>query len=510
VAPSGWAVTVAAVFKIDMEALRALPAKEQAEALALLEEAEQIALWNPLEKYRPASGLHASFHASFDPLKAFFGGNRAGKTTTAIVDDIIQACPEELLPAHLKPFKKWSCPFYCRIMTPDMERTMKPVIWQKLREWMPKDMLKKGSFDAALDTASNSLRMECGCRFDFLSYEMKLDKFGGAALHRNHFDESPPKSIRIECLMRLIDFNGDEVYSLTPLKGLDFTYREIWKKRSELVGGDPNIFAIMVSMMDNPHLSGEARERILAAVADEKELAARRDGAFMSEEGLVYPMWESVLTDIVASDQTIQAMETVIGIDPGVRFCGITYVSYDDENRSRTWRAIKRQNWVAEDYAKEIKRTLGDRGLRLDDVHIVIDPAAVARSLATGENIADELAKYDIHCVLGQNEVRAGVMQIRRRIRNQWCAIEETDETIDLREELEELQLDIDPDADDGEFKIKKANDHVADSWRYNHMERSWLPEAALDPSPDPRPWWAIAQAPVARPPFESVMGYGA
>jgi hypothetical protein len=59
-----------------------------------------------------------------EPLKAFLGGNRSGKTTVGIVDDLIQAIDHDAVPEHLKQYKLWEPPFYCRIITPDFTATM--------------------------------------------------------------------------------------------------------------------------------------------------------------------------------------------------------------------------------------------------------------------------------------------------------------------------------------------------------------------------------------------------
>lgn len=506
---------------VDLDAVALLPAGQQAKVAAHLRELEQKFLWNPLLRYQPASCrwqpakglghppgtpctpkcLHAQFHAAEEPLKAFFGGNRAGKTTTTLVDDLIQMTPDELLPPRLQTYKLWDCPFYCRVMTPDMKRTMVPVIYEKLKEWTPKELLKNGSWSDSFDKELQCLNLTCGCRFDFLSYEMDLNKFGGAALHRCHYDESPPASIRKECLMRLLDFNGDEVYSLTPLAGLDFTYRKIWKQRNSLKGGDPNVFAIKVSMRDNPMIDQGAAERAAAALADsDSDLATRIDGDFANAGGLVYPGWrEWVVPPPPQPDRFLQSLERhQVNIDPGVRFCGITFIAYEEDLKSHTWAAFKRENFIGSDYAELIKETLADVGIPFEDVEFVIDPNAVARGLAKGENIADELAKYDIYCVMGQNDVETGVKQIRRRGRNDHLVIwqsEEWDLTVDLTEELEEYMLDIDEDSDDGEFKVVKMNDHVCDSWRYGHMEYSWLPEhGKSSDDEDSGAWWEVAR----------------
>lgn len=482
---------------LDLDGISRLPAGMQAQALKALREIEQRVRWNPMLRYKPASARHAEFHAADEPLKAFFGGNRAGKTTTAIVDDIIQACPIELLPPRLAVYKQWECPFYCRVMTPDMERTMKPVIYEKLREWLPKDLLRGGSFDKSFDKQASSLRLECGCRFDFLSYEMAVDKFGGAALHRCHYDEEPPVAIRRECLLRLADYNGQELLSMTPLQGITWAYRRVWKRRAE-----PSVYAIKVSIHENPHIDQAAKARVLGEVADEKERAAREHGDFMHEGGLVYPIWRSTLVE-PQSDAEIRTAENVVSIDPGIRYAGFTFTAFDELNNSHTWAARKIENAVGEDYRELIDEVLADVGLTIENVDVVIDPNAVARGLAKGESILDELGRYDVFPILGNNDVEAGVKQIRRRMRNASCTIADPDrggDTQDLVDELEELALDIDANRDDGEFKIVKTNDHVADAWRYGHMHRPWLPEL-VGQIEDLKgvPWWERATPPPRR-----------
>lgn len=510
---------------MNLAALEALPQGQREAAIKALEELEAAFTFNPMLGYVPASCAevhpqqlpgpevcdhrckHAAFHASQVPSKWLFGGNRAGKTTTAIADDLIQATPRELLPDHLLGYKRWECPFYCRVMAPDMQRTMIPVIHQKFREWTPKELLKRGSFDASYDKAGQTLRLECGCRFDFLSYEMDLDKFGGAALHRVHYDECPPLSIRTECLMRLVDFNGDEIGSLTPLKGLDWMYRTIFLNDS-----DPNIFKTVIGIAENPHLSREARERIIGSIVDAREREAREFGLFVHFGGLVYPDFRHVLVPRLSRDR-LRELEHVCGIDPGVRYAGITMLGFDGENRSHTFAARKLANATVPEYVEYIRSVYGPLGVSLDDVHFVIDPAARARSLVNAENVQDELARYGIFAGAGQNAVEPGVQQIRRRIKSGWCQIADCEETLDLVEELEMYRLDVDADADDGQFKVLKQHDHVCDAWRYAHMERPWLPEGAFDAlqDSDKLPWWAVASGP-PRPaaPFDGSPSMGA
>src|SRR6476620_6304647 len=103
------------MLKIDPRTIEGLPAQQQAEARGLLEAYETKIKQNPLLKYEPHP-KQIRFHQSHEPLKAFLGGNRSGKTTAGILDDLIQSVDQDCLPESLQPFKKWQPPFYCRIV----------------------------------------------------------------------------------------------------------------------------------------------------------------------------------------------------------------------------------------------------------------------------------------------------------------------------------------------------------------------------------------------------------
>lgn len=492
--------------RLNKAALAALSPAERAQVGVLLAEAEAIVRDNPLELYRPANVKHARAHATHVPVRIIEGGNRSGKTTFGIVDTLIQQTPAELVPPHLRAFKTHECPFYCRIVTPDMERTMKPVIWAKLAEYVPKALLRKDTVLNSIDRAANTLRLECGCRIDFLSYEMGFDKFGGAALHRVLYDEEPPKAIREECLWRLVDFNGDELFTMTPLKGTTALIRGLKRQAQQ----SPELVHVeTISMLENPHLSEEARTRIVDSARDDPRMRSRIYGEVWDIGGPVYPEWESTLVPTIGWEH-VKPLEHVVSIDPGIRYCGICYQAFDDDsNRAHTYRAVKLYGADVEHYQREIKMTLARMGLYPDsrNVAFVIDPAAVARSAVDGRNVFDELAEFGILCDIGNNKVEAGVLLQRRRDRFHWSTIADDDDTLDLREELESYVMEIDEDADDGAFKVRKQDDHICDARRYGLMSRPWLPEgvAAEKPEREPIAWWERAEGPKRRRPDYAV-----
>src|ERR1700743_1490742 len=185
----------ALMLRIDPEALGRLPADQRDHVGSLLAEYETALRTNPLLSYEPHS-KQITFHESREPLKAFLGGNRSGKTTAGILDDLIQAVDRDCLPEHLAGFKHWEPPFYCRIIVPDFTSTLEGVIFEKLREWAPRAQLAGGEFGKAYDKTRRKLCFKNGSWMDFLTFEQDLDKFGGAALHRGHYDEEAPLAIR--------------------------------------------------------------------------------------------------------------------------------------------------------------------------------------------------------------------------------------------------------------------------------------------------------------------------
>src|ERR1022692_4380701 len=101
--------------KINPAALAKLPEARRREVLALSEELEPTYQQNPVLRYEPHP-KQIEFHRSTDHFKCFLGGNRSGKTTAAILDDIIQAVDKDCLPDRLLPYKKFEPPFHCRII----------------------------------------------------------------------------------------------------------------------------------------------------------------------------------------------------------------------------------------------------------------------------------------------------------------------------------------------------------------------------------------------------------
>ena len=438
---------------------------ERLRAQEALQAYQELRRANPILFYQPHE-IQRRFHEAQAAIRAFMGGNRAGKTTAGILDDLIQAAPKELLPDHLLPYKRWPCPFYCRIIVPDFKRALHQVVIQKLREWTPQEMLRNGLFDSSYDKSHECLRFECGCRFDFMSFEQELDKFGGAALHRCHYDEEPPEDIREECLMRLVDFNGDEVFTMTPLLGMSWMFDTIY--RPGLKGTDPDIHVEIADMDDNPHLSDAGKQRALKGLSAEKA-EARKKGRMIHFEGMVYPRFEEA--KVLAPDRRlVGSLEVVVGIDPGAKEAGVAFVGFDRDNNAICFDELELHDTTTSIVCDRIRQKLKLWELDERTVQFVIDPAARQRTLTEGVRVETAYHMCGIYPAHGMNDRDGGFAIIEDRIDQGSLVV--ANNCTGLFWEAERYRRKYHEES--GRWDVIKKDDHKLDALRYAICHRPW------------------------------------
>lgn len=474
-------------FKLDKRFLATLTDEERdllAPELAAFEAHIQA---NPLLNFQPHRKQH-TFLSSRVPLKAFLGGNRSGKTTCGIVDDIIQAVDADILPVHLQRYKKWQPPFYCRIVAPDFVSTMEAVVFAKLREWCPRNQLEGNGWDKAYDKQRRMLWFANGSWLQFLTFEQDVDKHSGAALHRVHFDEEPPVEIRRENLMRLIDFGGDELFTMTPLFGMDWMYDQIFRPWEQ--GELKDALVVTVDMDDNPHLDNTTKRRVLAGLTQE-EREARKAGRFVSFAGMIYPEFARDL-HVIPQRTPDPGSAIYVGIDPGMRFlAAAVFVEVTQDNTMYVFDEIGLQGEAAtaQNMARQIQIKLARYGVT--PRMYVMDPAAQNKIHQTGRSDQDEYRQAGINAVLGQNSVTAGINNVKTRLRPLDPA---SGDVLDPRlfvaanctELIEEFRKYrwVKQGRTEHEAKDEpvKKDDHMLDALRYVCMARPYAP--AVDEPP--------------------------
>jgi len=459
------------MLQIDRAAVDLLPADQQKEALRLLEVYERTLKNNPLHGYHPHP-KQVQFHSSREPLKAFLGGNRSGKTTAGILDDLIQAVDLDCLPDHLRAYKRWDPPFHCRIIVPDFTSTMEGVIFQKLREWAPKAQLVGDRFDKAYEKTTRKLLFKNGSTIDFLTFEQDLDKFGGAAKHRIHYDEEPPKDIRRESMMRLIDYGGDELFTMTPLHGMSWMFDEIWEPWTK--GTLTETTLVLVDMDDNPYLDANTKRRALAGLTRE-EREARKSGRFVHFAGMIYDEFSRMHHVIPEIDRLPPASRVYVGIDPGMRhMAAVVWCYLTTEDTMVVFDELALQGHTVRQVAESIKQINMKWGQKTDSGSVVplqpdwyvIDPSARNIVHQTGRSDQMEFTDHGIVTILGQNSVTAGINRVKERLQaHRLVVAANCQQTIDQFRKYRWATPTR--TEDDPKEKPVKTDDHLLDALRY-------------------------------------------
>jgi phage terminase large subunit-like protein len=482
--------------RIDLDALERLEPEAQDRVRGELETLERSVRENPLLLYNnPAFGrVHArqmEFHRPpFPGVRAFFGGNRSGKTTAAVCDTLIQVLPDELVPEHLAAFKRWSPPVKVRVVTPDLTNTLDGVIHEAIRQWCPRSGLKGRSFDRAWDKVQRMLRFEGGSWIQFNSSEQEREKLGGVALHRVVYDEEPRLEVRNECAMRLVDYDGEEIFALTPFTGMAWLYDQLYEPW-ELAVSDSSpreaeerlgMRVVVVDMDDNPHLSESGKARQLAKYSG-PEREARKSGKFVSFSGLIYPRGPEVVPPV---DRIPPGAEVFRGIDPGWRhMLAVVYCYLDFDDMLVVFDEVALRGATVKEAAVEMRKRDLRWGHRAESGHVtplqvnwtVIDPASRNKNAQTGRSDQAEFADHGVFTIPGQNAVSAGINRVRERLDARRLQV-----TVNCPELLGQFRRyrwvrDTGRTEHESREQPVKKDDHLLDALRYVVMQRPLKPE---------------------------------
>jgi phage terminase large subunit-like protein len=449
--------------RINLPALRAELAKpdldpgRRREGEEILRQLEELYEANPLQGFYPHSKPQRGVPAGADPdpggvrrqpvrqddeqgRQSVVSGRRRGLPTR----------PPEAGPVPgFKSDKVPSPAAFGRIVVPDLTATLEGVLLPAFRKWTPKAQLRGGAFDKAWDKTRRILYFANGSWIQCMTYEMDLDKFGGAAMHFIGYDEPPPKDIRTECLYRLADFGGFEMFAMTPLMGIGWIYRDIFKKREH-----PDITVIRGSMHDNPTLDTATKDRILARPTT---------GSARAASSVTSPTSAGWCTTAGSNRNLIDRPGPGVRQDPGR---GGRDRPGDAERRVRVGRLRQEQNGFV--FHEEYLRTghhrrlpQGDRPREqaLGGTHPVVRDRPVCEEPLTGrwpERAGRAPGSGDPDGA-GQNSVQAGrsagppAVAVPEAVRVPECR--------GLRDEAEEYRID-EKKTDESAFAVVKQGDH--------------------------------------------------
>lgn len=432
---------------------------------------------NPgIDAYQP----HASqekFHRSTAKEKLYIGGNRSGKTLGSVCEAVFRSTGKH-------PFRTdLPIPSRGRVVAVDIEDGIKKIVLPEFMRWTPPSFLKNGSFEDSYDKQSRTLTLTNGSFIEFMSYEQEVEKFAGTSRHWIYFDEEPPEDIFNECLMRLVDTDGDYWIAMTPLIEMSWTVDRIYEP---WLKGDDSIFVLTVNTEENPHIKMEALDRITRGLSD-SEKSARREGAFLTRTGLIYaPHFKMVsykeggnlVPDIVPN---LAAYTKHMGffacMDHGWANPSVfIFCAYNDEGTVIAFDEIYEQKMLVRELAQvylERREALG-----ITTTYCVGDPSIQNKNAVTGTSVQSEYQEHGVGIGLGNNNVGAGIVRMQNMIASRRLFISERCEH--TLKELREYRWDKFASSKMNQRRnLKdtplKKNDHCMDALRYGIMSRPAL-----------------------------------
>jgi phage terminase large subunit-like protein len=345
------------------------------------------------------------FHKSTKQTRIYIGGNRSGKTTGGVVEDLWWCTGRHPYRNTPEP------PVRGRVISVDFVNGIEKIIRPEVARWCPVTDLRGGSWSSAYDKLTRTLYFENGSFLEFMSYDQDLDKFAGTSRHFIHFDEEAPEEIYIENRARIIDTGGELWFTMTPVEGMTWIYDTLY-----MPGKEENEFidVIEVDMTENPHLhEGEVQAFLQGLSDDERE--ARVHGRFVQLGGLVYKEF----------DPKIHVMDSFV---PPMDWLWIASLDHGFNNPTAwLWHAVNPDGRVftffehyesghTVDYharkVHEINKALG----RAPEIYIG-DPSIRNTDPITGTSIHQEYIKYGVPIVLGNNDVVAGINRVAQYLK---------------------------------------------------------------------------------------------
>lgn len=415
------------------------------------------------------------FHSSESRIRLYIGGNRSGKTTGGIVEDIWWLTGRHPYRPTPPP------PIRGRIVTVDFTNGLEKIILPEFARWIPPSDLINGSWEDSYDKQLRTLTLENDSFVEFMSYDQDLDKFAGTSRHFIHFDEEPPESIYVENKARLLDTGGSHWFTMTPVEGMTWIYDEVYEPG---IRGEGGITVIEVDMTENPYLSQAEVQHFISGLSED-ERNARVHGKFVQLGGLIYKHFDATpggLHVLKEYHDPPKDYVWILSLDHGFNNpTAALWHSVDPDGRVLTFKEHYQQGWTVDKHAARIHEINKELG-RGPDIYIA-DPSIRNTDPITGTSIHQEYVKYGIPFTLANNDVAAGLIRTAKYMEPRGDGKAMWHVTQNCHNLIRELQryrwatysskkIAAQNNAFD---KPNKKDDHAADSLRYAIMSRPEL-----------------------------------
>jgi phage terminase large subunit-like protein len=244
-----------------------------------------------------------------------------------------------------------------------------------------------------------------------MSYDQDIDKFAGTSRHFVHFDEEPPKAIFTECLARLIDTDGMWWMTMTPLIDFSWTADDLYEPIK--AGLIDFITLFEASTHENIHIKSEAIEK-LTFIMDEDERNARTSGSGYSETTLIYPEFGNhIIPPLDFSDMDKwKGWKFFTSFDHGLRNpTAILFFAVGPDQEIIQFEEYYVTDRLVKENAEAYVELVSELGLEID--YMVGDPSTKNTDPITGTSIRQEYGEHGVWYMLGNNDVRAGILRVK-------------------------------------------------------------------------------------------------
>lgn len=373
---------------------------------------------NALKRYNTGKKVHKKqldFHKNTHKNRWVFGGNRTGKTECGAVETIMLARGNH-------PYKqnKSSTDGWVVSLTSQVQRDVaqQKILYYLNRDWIVDIIMQSGKKESPEYGIIDKIlvRNVSGkiSTIGFKSVDQGREKFQGTSLDYVWFDEEPPKDIYMECKMRVLDRCGEIFGTMTPLKGLSWVYNEIYLNERH----DPQVWYQFVSWQDNPFLSVDEVDKLKTEMS-EQELLSRCDGKFMASNGLVYPNFDENFNVIDPFDIPPEWQDN-ISIDPGfTNPLSCHFYAQDYDGNVYVVAEVYAKNQSIEQHAQNIHKiadSLGWKKSQKGYLNALIDSAALQKTLACQDTVAQQFYNHKINCNTKVNKSLVGLQQVRKYV----------------------------------------------------------------------------------------------
>lgn len=357
---------------MSLEALNRFAPEEQLAILNALDKKRReehfIKYWTPTPAQVP---LFAEFTAN-RKVFGILGGNRSGKTEIGAFMAVAWALGKNYfvgepaydfvkdLPIPEKPNAIW-------VVGLDFP-TLRDVIWrEKLRAGrnhpplLPKDpqvVTKVADGDYQVFFSNGSV-------ITGKSADSGREKFQGASIDLVWIDEECDAGVFDESFQRTVDCAGKLLLTLTPLTDVASSTKSPWvfDLYEDAEKGREDIKFVKLSVLDNPYVPEDEKERLKIKWAGHSEERARLYGEFIRRSGLVYPMWDKT-KHILPNKNLPRDWKRIITIDPaGTGVTAALWIAYEPGTDNQyVYKGYYQANAIVSEHAKNIlAKNAGDK-----------------------------------------------------------------------------------------------------------------------------------------------------